>query len=151
MAGIEITYKWDGAGAEAKLQRAFAALTPPLLSQSMGAGAEILSESVRGFVPVESGTLAGVISAEPKNGEPTAWIIGPMEGNQETTPYANIINEGGMAMPIGNWFVFMGLEGHFVEEGPFEIAASEYIIKGMEAGRGGAIEAVKAAVLAEIG
>lgn len=144
MAGVRIEVNVDGLRAHEKLDAAIRALEPPSLTESMGVGADVFVEYMKEFVPVESGELESVIDKRPGEGA-TEWVIGPVHGSRETTPYANIQDEGGTN--VGNYYMVLetGQRYHTVS-----IPGTNYVMNAFEAGREEAIEVVKAEVLSKI-
>lgn len=129
--------------AAAELERAKAALEPPSLTESMGKGADVFVEYMKASVPKDTGRLESVI--DKRLGDQNSWVIGPVLGSREETPYANIQNEGGTN--VGNYYMILpsGARFHTVT-----IPGTQYVQKALDAGREEAIEAVKEAVLSHI-
>lgn len=146
MAGISIQVNIDGLPEiTAKLDNAQRALEPPSLTESMATGADIFVDLYKEFAPVETGTLAGVMNKRPGDG-PASWVIGPVDGNREITPYANIQDEGGTN--IGNYYMVLptGQRFHTIT-----IPGTNYAADAFALGRDPAIEVVKEEVIAKMG
>lgn len=144
MAEVRINANVDAFRAHEKLDQAIRALEPPSLTESMGAGADILVDAMKSTVPVDSGKLQSVITKQQMGA--TGWEIGPLDGSYAETPYANIQDEGGTN--FGRPYMVLPGGAHVHE---VTIPGTHYVIRAFDIGKGEAVQVVKAEVLAKIG
>jgi hypothetical protein len=134
MAEIRIDVKIEGLGeVERVLDRAERALTPPELTDSLGAGADAFVKSLRSAAPERSGRLVG--SIDKTQSGPTAWRVGP------DVVYDRIQDQGGTIRPHNKFLKFTDGGGDVFLRS-LRITGQHYMDAGFEQGIDAAVEAV---------
>lgn len=143
MPDVVITGHIEGLGAaEAEVDRVKAALLPPLITESMGLGADIFADFAREFAPKLTGRLAGSIDKHETSA--TSFAIHP----GVDVIYAGVQEDGGIHH--GNPLMVFELDGRVVRARTVVIPGTHYMAQAFEAGREPAIETVKQSVLGNI-
>ena len=134
MAEIRIDVKVEGVQeVEQVLDRAERALTPPELTDSLGAGADAFVKSLSSAAPHKSGRLAR--SVDKTQGGPTSWHVGP------DVVYDRIQDQGGTIRPHNKFLKFAD-GGREVFLRSAHIRGQHYMDAGFEQGIEAAVEAV---------
>lgn len=119
------------------------AISPPLLTESLGLGAREFESAAQDAAPVESGRLRSSILAVPVDEK--TWEVGP-----RGLVYAAMQHYGGDVQPVTKQFMhFIGANGPvFLKHA--RIPGTHYMTVGFERGLAPAEEAIKADIIANV-
>ena len=159
MVDVRVTITVEGkGGVQDMLQRAVDALSPDNLREATHKGAEILVDSVRGFVPVggvdsmHPGALKASVGAVELDDSPTGWSVNPyVNASEEVYKYARVLDEGGTASGYQSFSDLRGgSSGDWTQTFVTEHVGKNYMELGFEAGEEEAAMAVMEHINASI-